>query len=197
MDKYAVFDLDGTLTSKDTLFEVLYFFRSRSSTYFNTLLLLPNFLLAKLSIIDSGNVKAKLIYKCLGKFDEKYIRSKANLFSERVLPKLIKPNMVARLEWHAEQGHQIVIATASLDLWVKAWCEANSYWVVCTEALFVQGHLQSVFKTQNCKGHEKLKRIKALLCEKSGELAYGYGDTAPDLYFLRECKHQYYKKFPF
>ena len=197
MDKYAVFDLDGTLTSKDTLFEVLYFFRSRMNVYINTLILLPYFLLAKLRVIDSGDVKAKLIYSCLGNFDENHIRSKGNLFSEHMLPKLIKPNMAARLEWHAEQGHQIVIATASLDLWVKAWCVSNSYLLVCTEALFIEGHLQPVFNSKNCKGLEKLKRIKALLLEKPGELAYGYGDTAPDRYFLRECKHQYYKKFPF
>jgi phosphatidylglycerophosphatase C len=197
MVKYAVFDLDGTLTRKDTLIEVLCFLRSRITVRLNLLLLLPVLILSKLKLIDSGNVKAKLIYNCLAKFDEKHIRSKCALFSEQNLPSLITPNMQARLNWHVEQGHQVIIATASLDLWVNAWCKANSYWVVCTEALFIQGQLQPVFKSKNCKGYEKLMKIKALLKDKSGELAYGYGDTPPDLYFLRECKKQFYRKFNF
>ena len=55
-----LFDFDGTLTNKDTLFDFLKF--SFSKVYFiNYLLFMPLFVVSKLKIIDPGKVKEKFI----------------------------------------------------------------------------------------------------------------------------------------
>ena len=60
--KLYLFDFDGTLTTKDTLFDFLKF--SFSKVYFiNYLIFTPFFISSKLKLIEAGKVKEMFISK--------------------------------------------------------------------------------------------------------------------------------------
>ena len=42
-----------------------------------------------------------------------------------MLEPLIRKKALKEIEWHKENGHDVVIVSASIDLWLKPWCIKN------------------------------------------------------------------------
>lgn len=44
-------------------------------------------------------------------------------YSEQVIPRHIRPKALKRIQWHKSEGDKVVIVSASLDVYLKYWCE--------------------------------------------------------------------------
>ncbi|MBK7669085.1 MAG: HAD-IB family phosphatase [Sphingobacteriaceae bacterium] len=80
------------------------------------------------------------------------------------------------------QGHVISIVSASLDIWIRPFCEKHGIDYLCTEIEYVNGISTGKLLTPNCNGAEKAVRIKQRynLTDYSSIIAYGNssGDKA-------------------
>src|SRR3954466_6577651 len=115
----AVFDFDGTLTRRDTLLPFLRRTRGASRT---SIALLANSLVLARGGVGGGDGrdvgKAAVLHRLLAGQDVEELREAANVFADVVVQRGLRPSVLERVRWHKSEGHELVIVTASPELYV-------------------------------------------------------------------------------
>src|SRR5262245_60849340 len=120
-NKVALFDFDGTLTRKDSFTCFILFSLGRYKYYSGLLLLSPILLLYKLKLVNNSTAKQiVLTYFFKGCFVDQFENYGKN-FAKKVIPELLRKDGLERLKMHIENGHRVIIITASPEDWIKSW----------------------------------------------------------------------------
>ncbi|MEO1451278.1 MAG: HAD-IB family hydrolase [Bacteroidota bacterium] len=175
-----LFDFDGTLTREDSLFAFLKFVSTPRTYRMGFLRFAPRMVLMKLGLLDAGPVKEAFIAHFLAGKTRQEIRTLANRFYQEVLPGIMRPKAVKYLEVLASQPHRRLLVSASLDLWLQPFAEANKMELICTQAEFKDDVFTGKFATPNCNGPEKAKRIQAYLNVSEYDQIFAFGDSKGD-----------------
>ena len=183
MKTLAIFDLDGTITDKDTLIEFLSFVNGRLYTYLIFLLLFPLIILFKLKLLHNEKFKKIVLSIHFKGKDEQLLKAKAKDFIQKI-DQCTRASMQEKLNWHKENNHSIVILTASCDLWVEPWTQKYGYQLIGTELKFKDGVYSGNFSTKNCYGKEKVNRLNKVLDLNSFDKFYAYGDSKSDRFYI-------------
>jgi len=192
---YAFFDFDGTITNKDSFIDFLKYSNSFYKFWFYFILLSPVLVLFKLRIISNERAKQVVLSMFFkGEREEEFLE-KTKTYSLEKMPKIVKENALKKIKWHKEQGHTVVIVSASLKCWLKPWCEKNNLELITTELEIKQGILTGHLKTKNCFGEEKVKRIKQQYTINKNDTIYAYGDSAGDREMLDLANYKNYRVF--
>ncbi|MEL6672649.1 MAG: HAD family hydrolase [Bacteroidota bacterium] len=191
----AAFDLDGTLTHQDSMFAFLRYVKGSMKVWMGLVRLGPMLWRFKQGKIKRQLAKERLLAYFLGGMEEKALQEKGADFCKQILPKLIRPAARKRLNWHRRQGHQIVIVTASLDIWTRPWAEAQGFSWIGSEAAYEEGIFQGKLRGKNCHGPEKVRHLKAAFAPETVEKTYAYGDTAGDRPMLEWANEGYFRPF--
>lgn len=175
----AAFDFDGTITTKDTLFDFLKFYKGSFALGLGMLLVSPYLMAYYLGLITNHEAKEKLLaYFIKGKSFDDFSKKCKEYESE--INQICHAQTLERLKWHQEQGHEVLIISASLENWIKPWAESNGVsTVLATQIEVKDGIVTGRFASRNCFGQEKVNRLKALYPEKD-YLLYAYGDSSGD-----------------
>ena len=119
--KLYLFDFDGTLTEKDTLFDFLKFsFPGKYSRQF--IVFIPLFILAKLKFLNASKVKERFIASFLKGKSFYEINQLANHYFKSCHQLLIHPKADQYIK-ELSNYHDKFIVSASLDL--QAYCLLN------------------------------------------------------------------------
>ena len=174
-----LFDFDGTLTSKDTLFDFLKF--SFPKTYnFNYLIFTPLFVVSKLKLIDAGKVKEKFISKFMKGLSISEIDSLAQNYFEQNHQTLIHEKANDYIKQISNYNDKFIVS-ASVDLWVKPFADYYGMGLICTKAKFdEQGIFTGTFATKNCNYEEKKVRIEQEIDLTFYDEIIAFGDTKGD-----------------
>lgn len=119
----------------------------------------------------------------------------ARQFSLEHIDKIIRPKAIKKISWHKEQGHKVVVVSASIECWLKPWCEKNDLELIATQYEFLNSMATGKFLTPNCYGPEKVRRILERYDVKSFDTIYAYGDSHGDRELLAMADYQYFKPF--
>lgn len=193
--KLALFDLDGTLTRKDTLIEIIRYIHGNAKLYLGLIFLSPYLLLYKIGIIPNWKAKEAMLTYFFRDMPYDAFQKKCHQFSQEVLPELIRLEGIKMLKSLREEGTRIVIVSASAEEWIRPWCELLSLSYIGTRLEVKDGKLTGKISGKNCHGAEKVNRIKAVLDLSQYEEISAYGDTEGDLPMLELATHRYYKPF--
>lgn len=191
----AFFDLDGTITKKDTLVEFIKFAIGRNQYYKGLITLSPMLLLYKLKIIPNHIAKEKLISHFFKGWDKIKFQNIADNYSIEKMDEIIRPKAIERIKHHKEQGHKVVIVSASTECWLKGWCNKNNLELISTKLEFNNNKLTGKFSNKNCYGIEKVNRILEIYNLNDYETIYAYGDSRGDKELLDIANKKYYKYF--
>lgn len=189
--KLALFDFDGTLVRGDSLFPFLrrvVGWRAFSFSFLRHV---------------TGSLAQPLGQR------RTYIKTRmlADLLAGRTLAS-IRPAVDDMRDWpiwkrkvqmallnHHSQGHQIVIASGSLDLYLPALLENNvpCNAIICTEMEVKDGVLTGAMTTGNCARERKAERVKAYI-EANGPFddIWGYGNAPHDVPMMALVHHKEY-----
>jgi phosphatidylglycerophosphatase C len=195
MKKLALFDLDGTITKKDTLIEFIKFTHGKLKYFIGLLILSPILILYKLKIVPNWRAKEIMLNWYFRKWSRKRLFQAGKDFSLHKLPELILESALQRIQQHKEENDEIVIITASCDVWLKDWCELQELDLISTEMDFKNEIFSGKFCTLNCHGEEKVNRIKKKLVLESYDFIYAYGNEKADLPMLDLANEKYYCHF--
>jgi phosphoserine phosphatase len=110
----SFFDFDGTLTKKDSLADFIQYAASKPTYYFGLLLLSPMLAAYKLSLIPNHIAKEKLIAHFFKGWDVEQFQRVADKYSVEQIDKVIRPKAMKKIIWHQQQGHKVVIVSASM-----------------------------------------------------------------------------------
>lgn len=183
----AFFDFDGTLTHGDSLIPFLRLVKGTAPLALDALRVSPWLLGYALHITRNDRAKEAFLRQTLAGLPMDEMRRFGHTFAQTHIRRMLRADTFARLRWHQEQGHRCVLVSASLDVYLEPWVELVGIDVCLASSLEsdADGVLTGRFAGANCYGHEKVRRIRALL-ENVGipEKTYAYGDSAGDIPML-------------
>ncbi len=194
----AAFDFDGTLTRRDTLFPFLLHTLGKMAFVRNMIVLLPTLAGYALGLVRNDIAKEKVFVRCLAGMSMDALRQKGEQFAANVLPGLLRPEAMRRLNWHKKLGHRCVVISASLELYVRPWAINAGFDDVIATLLQIDeaGLVSGKFAGANCFGIEKVRRLQALLGDRDGYTLYAYGDSRGDMELLSSADYAYYQQIP-
>jgi len=178
--RLALFDFDGTLTTKDSLEEFVKFAVGKPSYYFKLALFSPIFFLYKIKIMDNSYAKELLFRLYFHKINEDEFKAVAQEYGETKINDIIREDIYEKFLQHIQDGDKVLIVSASIRSWLQPWADKHKVELLCTELAFKDKIFTGHFATINCHGKEKLRRVQAHLNLDDYEKIYTYGDSSGD-----------------
>jgi HAD superfamily hydrolase (TIGR01490 family) len=180
MDTIAFFDFDGTLTKKDSLIDFIIYTNGYARFLFGLTILSPYLLLYKLGLYNNQRAKEKVLTFFLKDLPKQKFDNLASNYGYKRLPLIINNNTLDKLLWHKNQGHHVVIVTASFKEWIKPWSDKFEVDVISSELEFNDDIITGKIFNKNCYGIEKVNKIKKNYDLNIFKFIYAYGDSKGD-----------------
>lgn len=193
----AAFDLDGTLTEGGSVFRWL---RAVGGTSRAFRAALARTIPLSWGVLRSGSAadsaKESLLRGVLAGRPVDEVTAASKAFAHAHLASRGRPATLARLAWHLEQGHQVVLVSASPELYVSEIAStlgAHGY-IGTRLAVDPLNRLTGGYLGQNCRGEEKLRRLhewmSTLGVSEDSEI-YAYGNSRGDRRLLAGATHPF------
>ena len=186
----AVFDLDGTLTWRDTfaLFLTSYLLRHPWGVLGTWRLPFALFSFVARGR-DRGLLKSRVIRMFMGGAPRSAVDACAISFVDGLIPRRrFRPAALAVLEAHREAGDHLVLLSASPDLYVpRIGLSLGFELTLCTEIVWRADRLDGGLKTPNRHGAEKLRCLTSLRQRYPELPIIAYGNSASDLDHMRHA----------
>lgn len=190
----AAFDLDGTLTRGGSVLPFLAYVRGVPAVLRAAVPLLPFFAYAAVvSGPSADRTKERLFTKLLGGLTSEELIQRGIAFAHHHLSRRLRHDTAARLYWHRQAGHQVVVVSASPDVYVAPLAgNLGASGVVATHLeVDGSGYLTGRYKGSNCRGRQKVDRLEAWLAEQPYGRAitalWAYGNSRGDLALLERA----------
>jgi len=193
--KLALFDLDGTITTKDSFIDFMIYAVGYPRFISGGLVLLPGVIRYFLKKIKNDKFKEMVLTQYYKGWETEKFENLAQDYSRNQLPKIMKKVALDRISWHQKEGHRVVIVSASMRRWLKPWCDDHGLELISTELESRDGKITGKLSTPNCYGPEKVIRIKAFLNLDEYEFVYAYGDSSGDKEMLALAVEPYFRHF--
>ena len=183
----ALFDLDGTLTYRDTLMPFLAGYLARHPTRLWRLWrLAPALIEYAVRGRDRGRLKSRVIRAVMGGDERASIDAWARAYASGLgARRKYRAAALATLEAHRAAGDHLVLLSASPDLYVPYVGRAlNFERTLCTEVLWTGDRLDGALRSANRRGEEKLRCLEILRGQYPNARVTAYGNSASDLAHL-------------
>jgi HAD superfamily hydrolase (TIGR01490 family) len=191
----AFFDFDGTITTNDSLLRFIRFAVGDVKFLVGLTVLSPILILYKLKLIPNHRAKQIMLsYFFKGMNAELFLKI-ANEYSLSHIQKIIRPKAMERIQWHHDNGDCVVVVSASLECWLRPWCQQNKLELIGTQLEIKANQVTGKLLTKNCYGIEKVNRIRQNYNLNDYETIYAYGDSRGDKEMLKLAHEKYYKPF--
>jgi len=190
----AAFDFDGTITTKDTLFDFIIFYAGKLQFILGLVILSPILILYKIGIIKNSRAKEIMFSyffkgKSINDFDKK-----CQLYADKI-NNILNNTTISEIETHTQATHVIIIVSASISNWIKPWAYKNGISkVIGTEIEIKNGIITGRFASPNCYGPEKVNRLKKEYPNRKEYILYAYGDSRGDRELLEYADHASFMK---
>ncbi|MCU0369023.1 MAG: haloacid dehalogenase-like hydrolase [Cyclobacteriaceae bacterium] len=193
--KLVLFDFDGTLTHKDTLFEFTRYAVGNARFIFGLMVLALPLVLQKLKVVTAQQAKEIFLSHYFGNTSLEDFNALCNSFCAEVLPSLIRHKAMDAILQHQKEGGRIIIISASPANWIRPWASKYKIETIATELEIQNNRLTGKIAGANCNGEEKVNRLKAMVDITQYDTIIAYGDTAGDLPMLNLANKKFFKPF--
>ena len=187
------FDFDGTITFKDSFIDFIIYSAGCRKFISGIMLLIPALMMYKLKILPNWRAKEKVIEQFFSGWSYSQFDKAASDYSNNRLDKIVRESAIKKIDEHRSAGDTVVVVSASIEEWVKPWCQRHGIRFICTRLEIVNGGITGKLSGKNCYGEEKVRRIKDEYDLSKYENIYAYGDSAGDLDMLSIANIAYYK----
>lgn len=193
----AAFDLDGTLTEGGSVFAWLRLVAGPARTYRAALrLFVPLTVGAVRSSHWADHAKERLFHALLAGRDVDDVRARSRQFAVEHLAHEGRTRLLERLAWHREQGHDVVIVSASPQLYVDVVAaELRANGALGTRlAVDPRNRLTGSYLGHNCRGTEKMRRLSEWIETRDYAVEpeiYAYGNSRGDRRLLAGATHPF------
>ncbi len=190
--KIVVFDLDGTITKKDTYLPFLFGFLRKNPRYMFRLGFLPfAVLLHLIGLRDNTWLKVVFLKAFLKGEHKDSLVEWVNEFVDKTIDNGLREGAIHELNLHKNAGDTLLLVSASLDIYVNAFGGKLGFdYVLCTNAEWDhQERLTGKLITNNCYGQEKISRLTEWLHQQDKRrIDIAYSDHHSDIALLNFAK---------
>lgn len=195
MPGIAFFDFDGTITKSDSMFRFILFYHGITKTMIGLFKVFHIIALHKLGFVGAKYAKEKVLSTFFASIPETTFNQAGKKFSHHVIPKLIRKDIEKHFDYHRKNGNRIVVVSASAENWLSTWCHEMNFDLIATQLEITNGCITGKLKGDNCKGREKVRRIRANFDLSQYSPIYAYGNSSGDTKMLKLADYRFYKKF--
>lgn len=195
-----LFDFDGTLTSKDSLFDFFHFasnlFEIRKFYYLILLISLPEFILAFLGILDKAKAKESFISRFVNGQSVESVDEIAKNYAKTRLKDILYPKAIGKIkELKNKEFTSLYIVSASSSIWLSAIANELEVNLISTQQKKQNGLYANQFIGKNCNGIEKYNRIVSEIDLDAYEKIYAYGDSSGDFDMFKLADETFFEPF--
>ena len=202
--KVYTFDFDGTLTTRDTLLLFIRFVCGQWGFVAVFLRYAPLLVLMKLKLYPNWRVKQKVFARCFGGMTTETFNDYCRSFARKYSSCVLRSEGLATVRKALDEGATVMIVSASVDNWVRPFFDdilatlssPTTFVVLGTEVEAADGRLTGQFKSRNCYGAEKVRRLSAQLpAPREDCYIVAFGDSRGDKEMLQYADEAHYKPF--
>ena len=175
----AFFDFDGTITHEDTFTPFIYQSLDAKAIRQGKLRLLPYILAWKMGWLSASAIRQKVFHYAFAGKSQPEILQRGNDHSQVFIPQTLRENAMQRRAWHQARGDTVVVVSASLDVYLRPWCQQHNLELLCSEVEFQNGAATA--------------RILANYSLADYEEIFAYGDTPEDFAMLALATTKIYR----
>ncbi|GAA0085650.1 HAD-IB family hydrolase [Clostridium sp. CTA-7] len=173
MDKLAIFDVDYTITRKETLMQL---FKYVIIKEIRNIKFLPRALYSGLmysiKIYDEKRVKESFL-KFIDGIDEKELTLLIKNFYKDVLEKILYKDAIEMMKNLKQQGYKIYLISASPEFYLREFYAIKEVdMIIGTKFTLKDGKFIRRMQGENCKGEEKVRRLKEVLKRDNIDVDY-------------------------
>lgn len=187
----AAFDLDKTLTRRDCVLPFAWRL-GRLRLVVRLVADLPRLAVAA-ARRNRDEVKAVLTRCAFRGQTVERVRAVGSDFAEFVTREWMRSDTTARLRWHREQGHRVVLVSASYAPYVEPIGRHLGADAVLATEIDVDrnGRCSGRLRGANCRGPEKERRLREWMAERGHvePVIFAYGDSTGDTHLLAMAHH--------
>lgn len=191
----VLFDFDGTLTTRDTLFEFCRFIVGNVRFILGLIFLSPVLVLQRLKLVSAQRAKESFLTYFIGGTEEEHFNNKCLEFVHAKLPALIRPAAHNAIAEYKQLNASVFIVSASPQNWIEPWATALGIGVIATRLQVVDGVITGKIAGKNCNGIEKVNRLGREVDLKDYATIIAYGDSSGDKYMLQLAHQKFFKPF--
>lgn len=189
MVKLAIFDIDFTITKKETLMQ---FFRYAIKRDKKNIKFLPRAIVSGalygVGYFDEKRVKETFL-KFIDSIEEKNLQTLVKDFYRDCLSQILYKDALDMIKKLKSEGYLIYLISASPEFYIKEFYAIPEVdMIIGTRFEFKDGIFMRRMLGNNCKGKEKVVRLKEILKEKGLEVnykeSYMFSDSLSDLPLL-------------
>jgi len=186
----ACFDLDGTITHRDTLFPLVLRILARRPLHLLRLLGVVPAAIRFLVDHDRGALKQSLLRRTLRGMSREALRPLCTQFVTDTIEHGCFRDAKAMIRRHRDAGHYLVLMSASVDFYVPEFGRQLGFdHVISTGVRFERDVLEGSLTTPNRRGDEKARCFEALVAERDDTHTFAYGNSDSDLPHLKLARH--------
>lgn len=182
MSKKVYFsDFDGTLTTSDSMFRIIRYHRGTLWLITTLMLMLPLIILMLMGKYSNHRTKEILLSRCFGRMSKEDFTTLCQRFAASNRD-ILRTSLYKELLEAKRAGHDVVVVTASPELWVSQF--VPDFKVLGTQLEFDADGFTGHFLSANCYGQEKVNRIvkeyPELISNRAEYHVTAYGDSRGD-----------------
>lgn len=185
MKKLAIFDIDYTITKKETLMELFKYVIKNDK---RNIRFLPRAIYSgvmyALGIYDERNVKEKFL-KFIDRIKEEDLAKLVKSFYHEKLSTILYEDALKMMKKLKSEGYEIYLISASPEFYINEFYNIEEVdKIIGTKFVFKDGIFTRKMEGGNCKGEEKVRRLKEVLKNENIKVnfkeSYMFSDSLSD-----------------
>ncbi|GLQ93366.1 HAD family hydrolase [Dyella acidisoli] len=189
----ALFDFDGTITSRETFGAFIRFAAPRRRRVLGAPFFAPLVAGYRLGLLSGSEIRARVVHFGFRGLHADELGRAGQRFAEEILPATVRPTALARIRWHRSQGDKVLVVSGALDVYLSPWCKQHGLDLICSRLHVEKGLLSGRFLGSQCVNAEKSRRVRELCVPEHFPIIYAYGDTKEDLDMLAMAHRKFYR----
>ncbi len=186
----ALFDFDGTLCKKDSFTGFIFYALSKRHIVRQGIKILPWIQAYYLNIYPADAMRPKLFKAMFAKANATELMQLAEEYAHHLLTQL-DTKLYQQLLKHKNLGDDIIIVSASIDLYLKQVCALLDVDLICTETEIIDHTFTGHYSTPDCSCDQKRIRILEKYDPNQYDQIYAYGNSLEDTEMLSLADHSF------
>lgn len=179
----ALFDFDGTLYLGDSFTRFIFYALNKQHILVQGLKIVPWIKGYYLNLYTASNMRKKLFSSMFKDKNATDIEAFGEIYAKEIIHQL-NPILLSQLKKHQELGHQVVLVSASLDIYLKPICKLLNIDLICSVPEIKDGKYSGAYHIDDCSSEQKKINIQKRYIISDYETIYAYGNSEEDLAML-------------
>lgn len=188
----ALFDFDHTITTCDTYSQFLRRVATPRQQSAAKWTLGPWVAGYRLGVVSAEAIRRRVTRHVFPGRAAGDIEAAGDAYARDVLPGLLRPDMMRRIDRHRSQGHEVVLVSGSLDVYLRPWCRRHGLALICNSLEASDGSLTGRYAVRDIGAH-KAPEIEARYDLSRYERIHAHGDSPEDRPMLALAHDRWYR----